>query len=89
MKLKKDFNKLTKKEKLEIYNLLSGGDYGDEECWICGAKRKTRRLHIDHDHKSKKLVRGLLCMWCNKGLAWFHDDPQRLRSAARYLRRTR
>jgi len=87
IKLKKDFNKLTRKEKLDIYNVLS--DMYLERCMICGAERKTRRLHIDHDHKSPRHVRGLLCHRCNRGLVWFSDEPERLESAAKYLRRTK
>lgn len=87
MKIKKDFKKLNRKEKLAIYNKLCK-KHG-EQCMICGAERKTRRLHIDHDHESKTLVRGLLCMWCNRGLAWFRDKPENLRNAAHYLRRTK
>lgn len=40
--------------------------YG-EVCWICGTPPKSRRLHIDHDHKTGK-VRGLLCFRCNNAL---------------------
>lgn len=83
MRLKKNFNKLTRKERLLIYDKLVK-KHG-ENCMICGAERQTRRLHIDHDHRDKKLVRGLLCMGCNRGLSWFRDKPDRLRSAANYL----
>jgi hypothetical protein len=47
-------------------------------CAICGAKPKTRRLHVDHDHKTGE-VRGLLCHRCNRALAtwmdigWLHE----------------
>lgn len=30
-------------------------------------------------------VRGLCCVWCNRGLRYYHDSPEILRSAARYL----
>jgi hypothetical protein len=36
-------------------------------CAICGNPPKTRRLDVDHDHKSGK-VRGLLCHRCNRAL---------------------
>lgn len=54
-------------------------------CAIC--KRKSpdgRRLHIDHDHNAK-LVRGLLCHDCNRGIGMFRDSPSLLRSASDYL----
>lgn len=43
-------------------------------CGICSAPspklRKTRWLHIDHNHESHR-VRGLLCSRCNGSLGWF------------------
>jgi hypothetical protein len=36
-------------------------------CAICPSVPKTRRLHVDHDHTTKK-VRGLLCYRCNNFL---------------------
>ena len=54
-------------------------------CAICGRKpSKTRRLDVDHSHKTG-IVRGILCHKCNRGLAWFGDNPSTLRSAAHYL----
>ena len=52
-------------------------------CAICGNAPKTRRLDVDHDHKTGR-VRGLLCHRCNRTLAsWITDEW--LRSALVYL----
>lgn len=57
----------------------------DGHCAICPRTPKTKRLEVDHDHKSG-LVRGLLCWRCNNRLlASAGDDPELLRSAACYL----
>ena len=55
-------------------------------CAICHKPPGSRRLNLDHDHKTKK-VRGLLCFMCNRGLGRFRDDPKLFRSAADYLER--
>jgi len=36
-------------------------------CAICGNPPKTRRLDVDHDHRTGK-IRGLLCHRCNRAL---------------------
>ena len=57
-------------------------------CAICnGLQLHGGPLHIDHDHKTKK-VRGLLCNRCNTGLGQFEDNTERLKNAIEYLRKT-
>lgn len=55
-----------------------------EFCFICGSPPDTRRLHVDHCHKTER-VRGLLCLNCNTGLGKFKDDPTLLQKAIDYL----
>lgn len=43
------------------------------------AIRKTRHA------LKRKSVRGLLCSWCNRGLRYYHDDPEILKSASLYI----
>ena len=60
-------------------------EHGGEACWICGAAPKTRRLHIDHDHRTDQ-IRGLLCHGCNRRL-WIGANVRWLLLAAAYLTR--
>jgi hypothetical protein len=39
-------------------------------CAICGAKPKSRRLHVDHDHRTGT-VRGLLCFQHNRAIPYY------------------
>ena len=48
----------------EYERLLEAQEGG---CAICGNPPKTRRLHVDHNHRTGR-VRGLLCFRCNRAL---------------------
>jgi hypothetical protein len=52
-------------------------------CALCPNTPKTRRLHVDHDHRSLQ-IRGLLCYRCNRALPSY-VTPAWLRKAADYL----
>jgi hypothetical protein len=52
-------------------------------CALCGKPPKTRRLSVDHDHKTGT-VRGLLCFRCNRALPHYVSAEWLLR-AARYV----
>lgn len=41
-------------------------------CAICPSTPKSRRLHVDRDHRTGE-VRGLLCMRCNRALPSWVD----------------
>lgn len=57
-------------------------------CNICGLEQKDskRKLHVDHDHDTKK-VRGKLCGLCNNGIGYFKHDQALLQKAIEYLAR--
>ena len=72
--------------RLEDYQELMRAQEG--KCAICKAyPSASRALAIDHCHTTGK-VRGLLCGSCNMGLGKFSDDPERLKVAAEYLKKT-
>lgn len=48
------------------------------------ASGRRELVHVDHEHNTGK-VRGLLCARCNLALGAARDDPNVLRSLARYL----
>lgn len=51
-------------------------------CAICGTDDEM--LRIDHCH-DRRVIRGLLCDRCNRGVGFFDDNPERLRAAAEYV----
>lgn len=57
-------------------------------CAICNKPETLKRgwLHVDHNHKTRK-VRGLLCGNCNTGIGKLGEDVDILKSAIEYLRR--
>jgi hypothetical protein len=50
----------------------------DGHCALCDATPKTKRFHVDHDHRTNK-VRGLLCHRCNRVLWPFVTSDYALR----------
>jgi hypothetical protein len=57
-------------------------------CAICGARSRTKRFPVDHDHQltGREAVRGILCKRCNKDLLGSaHDNVDILRRAVAYL----
>ena len=54
-------------------------------CAICGQPPGSRRLHVDHNHLTGA-CRGLLCWTCNATIGRAHENMDRLRLAAAYLR---
>jgi hypothetical protein len=70
---------ITAQEYNRMYEIQGG------RCAICRrATGATRRLSVDHDHKTA-LVRGLLCRICNNLLGHARDDPELFRRAIDYL----
>ncbi len=61
----------------EIVNLQG------EKCALCGS---TKRLAIDHDHKTF-VIRGLLCANCNHAIQRIEEVPDWAERAIEYLKR--
>lgn len=66
---------------LEEYNLILAKQNG--VCKICGSRPKTRRLHLDHNHKTD-VIRGLLCYRCNCHLVG-QNTVQTAQAVLKYL----
>lgn len=74
---------------------LQPGDYEhlmelqDGRCAICGNRPVSKRLVVDHNHRTGA-VRGLLCggkdsSGCNFAIGLLHDDVEIIRAAVRYM----
>lgn len=60
-------------------------------CLICDvdfAYMSSGKIHVDHLHGDRYLIRGLLCLHCNSVLGHSLDRPDVLRKAADYLEAT-
>lgn len=56
------------------------------DLWFEGfGKTKAEARKQAQDRLKKASVRGVCCPWCNRGLRYYHDDPELLRNAARYI----
>lgn len=61
----------------------------NNSCIICGKEFSNGSFGpdspvVDHCHTHGN-VRGILCNECNRGLGYFHDNPEALLKAASYL----
>jgi len=65
------------------YEVMLAGQ--DGHCALCPSTPKTRRLHVDHNHRTG-VVRGLLCFGCNRTLPYYKDSDW-LSKAASYVAR--
>lgn len=71
---------ITREDYWDLYHYQGG------TCYICRrATGKTKRLTVDHDHKTGQ-VRGLLCSVCNNILGHFRDDPTAAERIIEYLK---
>lgn len=57
----------------------------ESKCEICSIDLiDNYNIHVDHCHKTNE-IRGLLCGNCNRGLGSFHDSPQKMLQAIKYV----
>lgn len=59
-------------------------DYQCRACAICG-RTSGVVFTTDHSHRDPKIVRAILCRYCNHRVVGRHNDPDLLRRVADYL----
>lgn len=62
----------------------------NDACAVCKRLFKemsSKNIHVDHCHDTG-IVRGILCVYCNRGIECFFNDSESLRNAADYLEKT-
>ena len=81
--LKKTY-KITERQYNDMFNKQSG------YCAICGTHQSklNHTLHIDHNHKTKK-IRGLLCYKCNHALGLINESPKLCDKLKQYIIKNR
>lgn len=90
--MKKHWSEESRDERLQRQYSITEAQYQvifekqNRRCAICHCQQHYQRLAVDHDHKTG-MVRGLLCVHCNRGLGRFFDSALRLRNAAAYIER--
>jgi hypothetical protein len=70
---------ITKREYDAMYKKQKG------TCAIC--KEVPSRIMVDHCHETGK-VRGLLCGGCNTAIGIFKDNPDTMKSAIKYIKKS-
>ena len=89
-KVKKHWSQESRNDRLQRQYSITEEQYNkilekqNGRCAICNCQQHYQRLAVDHDHKTG-MVRGLLCVHCNRGLGRFFDSGLRLRNAAAYI----
>jgi hypothetical protein len=68
--------------KEEFLGLL---DKQDHKCAVCRTSISDKgKAHVDHSHDTG-IIRGLLCIRCNRGIGLLRDSPEILKNALLYL----
>lgn len=61
----------------------------DNKCLICEIDLRqlnTKKVHVDHDHKTNK-IRGILCHYCNTALGFLEEDLEKVYKLAEYVKK--